>query len=693
VNGSVTGDTPWTKRLDEVGASNPAEVGAKAHNLGQLLGLGFPVPAGFVVVASAYRQAVQFLGVTSGAVTATQAEDIRSALLTFEFSCDDEFQLYASYDNFQVGGGGVCAVRSSATAEDSAQASFAGLYDTYYGVDRLTLAKQVRACWASVWTERALAYRQRHGIEHRDVAMAVIVQKQVNASSAGTAFTVHLVTADTSQVLIESVWGKGSVLADGRADPDRFAVQKEDLRVTMRRVGRKQVRVSDADDESLVEVPAAQRVSVSLTDAEIETICRWSLTAEQHFAMPQDVEWAVDDGVVSILQSRPVTALPAIGPDEVVGSYVIFKPALENFTELFTPLSADLLSSTPFLGARIIMGWFYWDVALLRPFIPLRLTDADFTDLLCLSASADKHYKIAWHKVPLCLIGLALGYLAFGVFYARTRNLLDDFMDCFRRRVDELEQDEQVSALDAARTVFVPRHVFERVGMQVLLVNFSAARYLFALAGLRWCLRRWVSGLGEDLVSRVSTSTSGVLSADMGLQLQQLARQARIEPAVQEALKNAPPDECLQHLQKLSAAKLFLEGFDKFLVTYGHRGPRELEFAAPRFSEEPTPLLAMVASYLQGDPLDGGLASRRLDEQKKLGAAIDGQLSVVKLWLVNYLSGRARYFSKLCENSRFHHILGFALVRKRVLVVAKQLVRNAKLDCESDVFFLQVEEL
>ena len=191
MNSSVDAARRWTIPVAAAGTLEDVDVGAKARNLGQLIDLGLPVPAGFVVMTTAYREAMRCVDISADEVTEKHAGTIRQQLLAFEFPPNDEARVLSAYDNLPGRRDNICTVRSSASAEDSARASFAGLYDTYYGVERDELARRIRACWASVWTDQAVAYRRERGVPHRDVEMAVIVQQQIDARSAGVAFTTQ----------------------------------------------------------------------------------------------------------------------------------------------------------------------------------------------------------------------------------------------------------------------------------------------------------------------------------------------------------------------------------------------------------------------------------------------------------------------------------------------------------------------
>ena len=317
------------------------EVGGKASSLGEMTNAGLPVPPGFAVTTRAYRLAhdagdidaeiahqLRDLDMGDTTMVSERCGAIRDAIRAVAIPASVEEQIRHSYaelcrrssaDDVPV------AVRSSATSEDSPDASFAGEHDTYLwvrGGDDVVDA--VRRCWASLFTDRATCYREEMGYEHRSVEMCVVVQKMVHPKSAGVAFTLDPRNGDRSQIAIDSSWGFGEAVVAGEVTPDNFLIDKVMFDITKRIVSAKTHEyVLTADDRVSKVETAADRVSTpSLTDAEIKGIARLTKTAEQHYGCPQDIEWAVDadlpdgDNVI-LLQSRPETVWSKKGPTTV----------------------------------------------------------------------------------------------------------------------------------------------------------------------------------------------------------------------------------------------------------------------------------------------------------------------------------------------------------------------------------------
>ncbi len=303
-------------------------LGGKNTSLGTMFGAGLPVPPGFAVSADCYRKALADNGLTgqidalmagvdprdTGSVaeagsraraligslgmTAGLAEAIGTAYARLGSQCGDEAL--------------PVAVRSSATCEDQPDASFAGEHDTYLWVRGAgAVAAQVLRCWASLFTDRGIAYRLERGYGGASVAMSVGVQQMVRPRAAGVAFTLNPLDGDRSQIAIDASWGFGEAVVSGEVTPDNFLVDKVMGTIGRRTISAKtlEYRLTSADTVAAVEVDA-ERVSVPcLTDDEIAAVARLARRAEKHYRCPQDVEWAIDaiSGDVLLLQSRPET--------------------------------------------------------------------------------------------------------------------------------------------------------------------------------------------------------------------------------------------------------------------------------------------------------------------------------------------------------------------------------------------------
>jgi len=308
-----------------------AEVGGKASSLGEMTGAGLPVPPGFALTTESFRtsrDAVNLdatlarllygLDINDMAMVSDRCSRIRAHIETMAMDPEVEKRLRFAYAELsrRCGVEDVpVAVRSSATSEDSPDASFAGEHDTYLwvrGADNVVDA--VRRCWASLFTDRATCYRVEMGYDHRTVEMSVVVQKMVRPIAAGVAFTLNPSDGDRSAIAIDSAWGFGEGVVSGEVTPDNFLVDKVLYEISRRSVATKEVefRLSDDGRVEKVALEGERATACSLTDPQLKAIARLARTAERHYGCPQDIEWAVDadlpDGEnIVLLQARPET--------------------------------------------------------------------------------------------------------------------------------------------------------------------------------------------------------------------------------------------------------------------------------------------------------------------------------------------------------------------------------------------------
>jgi pyruvate,water dikinase len=326
--------------LGELGAGDWGVAGGKAASLGQLLRAGIPVPPGFVVTIAAFQQALAELdpdGSMRGQVERLAAEDteaiarvtaqVRARITAAPLPADVFGEIAARY---RALGGGLqapsasgpgsgdlpVAVRSSATGEDTAEASFAGLQDTYLWVRGAQgVADHLRRCWASLFNAEAVGYRRRLSVGEQDLAMAVVVQQMVEPRCAGVMFTRSPATGDRSVIAVEGCWGLGSALVSGEVTPDSFVISKvtgEIVRRTVAAKPRQHRSGPGGTGVTAADVPEPLRDQPCLRDEQIAALARLGRRVEDLYGTPQDIEWAITDdggpgqGIV-LLQSRPET--------------------------------------------------------------------------------------------------------------------------------------------------------------------------------------------------------------------------------------------------------------------------------------------------------------------------------------------------------------------------------------------------
>jgi pyruvate,water dikinase len=310
--------------LDEVDKDDILTAGGKGANLGELLRIGIPVPEGFIVDANTYKTFIESTGLRDKIIEILNSVDvnnmkeleeaskrIRELIESTPMPKEVEEEIKKAYRQLceEVGEEVYVAVRSSATAEDLPEASFAGQQDTYLNVrGEDEVVDKVRKCWSSLYTPRAIFYRVQQGIRHEDVSIAVVVQKMVNSEKSGVMFTSHPVTGEKIAI-IEAVFGLGEAIVSGAVTPDHYEYDRVQRKLIKVEVAEKKFMLTRQDSKTVkVELGEKGKERV-LSDKEIEELVKLGEIIEEHYGYPQDIEWAIEKGKIYIVQSRAVTTI------------------------------------------------------------------------------------------------------------------------------------------------------------------------------------------------------------------------------------------------------------------------------------------------------------------------------------------------------------------------------------------------
>lgn len=301
------------------------EIGGKNASLGELMNAEIPVPAGFAVSTAFYSDFLEQTNVGSvientlsdGSLVDSDAIQSASDRIIASFEAAEfppalESELREAWDELatDIGTDPTVAVRSSATAEDLPDASFAGQQDTFLSVSGYeTVKERIKDCMASLFTARAISYRSDKGFDHSEVRISVGVQQLVEAESAGVMFTLNPSNGDRSKALIEGNWGLGESVVSGEVTPDNFLVDKPTFEIISKEIATKEMMVRRTPDGAeQADVPEDRREEQVISDSQIEDLVTLGKRIERHYGQPQDIEWAVSaEGEIFILQSRPET--------------------------------------------------------------------------------------------------------------------------------------------------------------------------------------------------------------------------------------------------------------------------------------------------------------------------------------------------------------------------------------------------
>ncbi len=308
------------KKFGELSVKNIEEAGGKGASLGEMTRAKIPVPPGFVVLSAAFSKFIKDtdleseidaiwdkINVKDVESIEEQSEIIRHAIKLRKFPKELGEEILKSFDQL---GARYVAVRSSATAEDSQVDAWAGQLDSYLYVERSSLLDHVQKCWASLFTPRAIFYRVERKLVDNDVSVAVVIQKMVQSEVSGVCFTVHPVTKDKDQLIIEACWGLGESLVQGTITPDSYVIEKSTLRLVDINVSAQKTQIVKAAKlVKTVSVSQNKKNKQKLSEKYIKQLTKIAIGIEKHYKKPMDIEWALEKGKLYIVQARPITTL------------------------------------------------------------------------------------------------------------------------------------------------------------------------------------------------------------------------------------------------------------------------------------------------------------------------------------------------------------------------------------------------
>ncbi|MCU1517010.1 MAG: phosphoenolpyruvate synthase [Pseudarthrobacter sp.] len=726
--------------LGQVRAGMVPLVGGKAANLGELLHAGLPVPDGFCLTTEAYRRATAGQGNLADihrALTETAAGDL-PALAGLAARARDVVragavppdvaaavgQAYAA-----LGNNVPVAVRSSATAEDLPTASFAGQQDTYLNVvGAAAVVDAVRDCWASLWTDRAVSYRADRRIDPTAVALAVVVQRMVDAEAAGVMFTANPLTGRRQQAVIDASPGLGEAVVSGAVNPDHFVVDPATGQVVQRRLGDKRlmVRPLPGGGTETLELPDAG-TAACITDRQAGDLAMLGMRAEQHFGSPQDTEWAIDaDGKLWLTQSRPITTLYPVPVSVSAGAgarvYLCFSLA-QGLTRPITPMGLaafrQIASSvakaagfdvpeprngpSPYAeaGQRI-----YIDLTTVaRSTTGRRIVPRVFDVMEARSATLlrqvfdDPRFSVT-SRTP---VGLLRHVVPAAVRARAPETLLRALFrpDAALRRVNRFARDfgdslelgagaTPAERLDHAEDL-LSRRLFAIVPAVMPLPALGFA--MLALAGkLLGGPNRW------DDLQQVLRGLPNNVTTEMDLELWRLATVVRDDGGSSAAVRNQTPAALAEQFNASRLPAVLQAGVARFMDRYGQRAVAEIDVGMPRWSDDPTHILGVLANYLRLE--DPGLApdiqfSNAADQAQAAVDRLVAEASArgrLRVMAVRAALRRARLFAGLRELPKYQIVVGLAEVRRQLQHVGAALAAAGSIATPDDVFFLDFRE-
>ena len=701
--------------FQEIDRSQVAAVGGKGAHLGELSWIeGLRVPPGFCVTTDAFQRIMaEAPSIDDQLERLSRLEpDDREAIRALSFAVRQTLEAIALPDDVaaaitqplaRLGEQAAYAVRSSATAEDLPTASFAGQHDTYLNVvGPAPILHHVSRCWASLFTERAVTYRLRNGLDHRKVQMAVVVQRMVRPQASGVLFTADPITGHRKVASVEATLGLGEALVSGLVNADVYRVR--DDQVVARTIGTKQLAVHASPSGGTQEqaIDAKRQTQPALTDVQVVELTQLGRRIEAHFGQPEDVEWCLVDDEFEIVQSRPITTLfpiPAAGDRE---------------NHVYVSVGHQQMMTDPIKP----LGLSFWQMTTPRPMSEAggRLF-VDVTRILASPTSRAGLFNLLGKSDPL--IGDALQTIVDrGDFVPSLPDpspsgapaveaptpietdpaIVDDLIARTQASIATLKRDIRAKT-GLALLDFILADIQEL--KRILFDPQSHQVFMTAIEATWWLNEQLQAWLGEkNAADTLTQSVPNNITSDMGLALLGLADAIRPHPEVVAFLEHVEDDGFLNELPSVAGGHKARDAIRAWLDKYGMRGVGEIDITRPRWSERPTMLVPILLDHIRN--FEPGAAKRRFEQGRqearkkeqellqRLRALPDGEQKADE---VKRMIDRVRTFIVYREYPKYGMVSRYFVYKQAVLEEAERLVQAHVLREKEDIFYLRFQEL
>lgn len=719
--------------LDEIGKEDNFLAGGKGANLGEMTRAGFRVPYGFCVTTESYKEFIEINSLGNFLSELTREPDIgnisrmceiiRKRVMESRIPGYLEQEIAGAVS--KMGEDNCYAVRSSATAEDLAFASFAGQQDTYLNIKGTkNIQNAVRSCWASLFTDRAILYRIQNSIAHDKVYMAVVVQKMIIPEVSGIMFTADPVSGHRGMISIDAGYGLGEALVSGLVSPDIYKYRKKEEQIASKTIAEKKLAIMPVSGGGTqkVEITGEKSKSQVLNDLQIQSLAELGRAIEKYYNSPQDIEWCLENGTFYIVQSRAITSLfPLPSPlpnDNELHAYV----SLNHFQVMTDPISSlgiDMLrlivnfdqgarSAEEYRFLKSSAGRVYIDISLIMQYKKVREKFASFmynADALLAEAlnelmnrpdfnariRKDKTRGKALFKFLLPIIIKAFQNLA----YKKPEGTLAYVNDYIEKRI--LKTSEAITNAEPG---------IERLEAIYKLASFTGDfKELLPKMAPAMLSFKILSSLEQKLLGTHKYSDSivkgleGNITTEMGLLIGDLADEARRSKEVTKALDNEDYSTLFDRISKLNGFDGFKKKFFDFMRIYGMRAAGEIDIARDRWGENPEPLakaiMAIVKTSKEG--VHRSEFSETAEKAQKASEALVNEVAArhgkVKAKIVRRVIRIVRNYLPVREHPKYLIMKLIMLFKKALMEEAHILVEKGHLETEKDVFYASFWEL
>lgn len=694
--------------LRQLSSADIATAGGKAANLGALGTIeGINVPPGFCINTEAFVQVLQrlpqmdalldrlaYLHLDDRKDIAVLATGIRQLIEAAELPEGLEDEMARHLDTAKA-----YAVRSSATAEDLPSASFAGQQDSYLNIrGRKAVLEHISKCWASLFTERAILYRIRNGFDHRQVTLAVIVQEMIFPQASGILFTADPVTGKRNSSIIDAGFGLGETLVSGIVSADQYIVQETTLVRKTIATKKHQVSAMANGGTEIREPDLRQQTKQVLTDTQILELAALGRQIEAYFGRPQDIEWSLSEGLLYILQSRPITTLFPVPEQQDQEPHVYISVGHNQMmTDAMKPLGLSFFLMTTRAPMSTAGGRLFVDVAKnLATASGRKQLIGGFgkTDHLISAAleqvaeripllPEDQHPQLPKKNTAAALPGdpgivaelIRKNEASVAALEQKIRNLSGlAVFDCIKEDLEELK-----------RIAFDPQ---------------SSALIMAAMDAALWLNEKMLEWLGEKNAADIlAQSVPHNITAQMGWDLMDVADGIRPYPQIVAYLQQTMDDDFIGKLPQFEGGTEVRKAIQDFLDRYGMRCTGEIDITRARWTEKPSTLIPALLSniriFTSGESrrkYEQGLQEALHKKEELLVRLLQLPGAAQKVKETREMIDRLHYFSGYREYPKYGIVSRYFIYKQALLKNAEQLAGAGVLQQREDCYFLSFEE-
>jgi pyruvate,water dikinase len=703
--------------------------GGKGLHLGEMVSRGFPVPPGFIVTSAAYdhycrenhlREIIagnlQKIKPNVPGDLEVASNNIRALFRKGMLDQNLKEEILAAHRNLQSP---AVAVRSSATAEDLAELSFAGQQDTYLNItDVADLISHVVECWSSLWTARAIGYRLQNEVDQRDIALAVVVQQMVQSDVSGVLFTANPLTGSRMESVIDATFGLGEALVSGLVDPDHYVVNKQTMQVTQKQLGKKALSIRADNKGGVKSVVEEGEDRLALSESQVEELVKLGEKVQQVYGSPQDIEWAYSNGELFLLQSRAITSLfplPDGMPAEPLLTLVSFA-AIQGLVDPITPIGQSCLKELFAIGSdqfgvkvsedtqKVL---FTAGERLWANFTPIFRNTFGRKTIPYIFGMVEPTVKQALDQLlddprlqpeKKGLSPRALSQLV-GFFLPVAARAFLNIASPTRRRKRIIDRGEAVLKImdDEANAIQGDR--YQKLDQQAELLQNVAGKYLggafklfvsgVASGVASWNVLRMLTRQTQneksfnwnDSLLEVTRGMPFNPTTEMDLRLWEMAKLIQNDTDALQLTKSFSPAFMAKRYKDGNLPRIIRDEVHRFLDQYGGRGLCEIDLGRTRWAEDPTHVFEMLVNYVKIEneneapdavfargKIQAEAAIRLLTEQVKNHRGGWFKANLVKFW-----AGRVRQLMGMRESPKFFAVRMMWIVHREIRKTGQNL--------------------